>query len=569
MAVPDYLCQLNVSVEALMNHISAISSFVRIAGSDEEAKAFGYIKEQVGKIGAETKLIHHDAYISMPESAKLLIDGVEFLCQTHSMVPSTGAEGIQADIIYVPGGKAKLPEVDVRGKIVMIDGRAVEDPVRIVQKLGACGIIFISGENIYEMCISRVWGSPTQSDLADLPQIPVVSVTQATGDSIKAMIANGKISANLTTAVSTEWRQIPLLIAEIKSCDNPEKFVMLSGHVDSWHYGATDNAAANAVMLEIGRLAVENKAKLRRSLRLVFFSGHSQGRYAGSAWYSDNFWEELHNNCFLNINVDVLGCKGAEDVTKAVTMAEPKAVIAEVVKNITGADFNGKRYARHADQSFWGSGVSSALASFSKQPAKVKEAGAFVQPTGGPAELGWWWHTPHDTLDKVDPDNLLRDARIFAAITMEFCSRPVIPLDFRAAVSEIEAILQDWQKQASDFFDLSVPIYRSKELKEYVDRLYACMPEATAPQNILEVFNNTLLKLGRILVQLNYTQGKIFENDKAVPQPPVPSLALIKDLATADEANRKMLITELVRRRNYVAYALTQATEKAKGFIGE
>ena len=31
----------------------------------------------------------------------------------------------------------------------------------------------------------------------------------------------------------------------------------------------------------------------RRGLRVVFWSGHSQGRYSGSTWYADTHWEEL------------------------------------------------------------------------------------------------------------------------------------------------------------------------------------------------------------------------------------------------------------------------------------
>lgn len=451
----------------------------------------------------------------------------------------------------------------------MIDGRAVAEPVWISQDMGAAGVIFISGENIHEMCISKVWGSPTKDELEQLPKIPVISITQATGDLIKKKIFDTPSTATLITSVKTHWCQIPLLTAEIKSTFHPEKFVMLSGHVDSWYYGATDNAAANSVMLEIGRVAAQNKTKLHRTLRLVFFSGHSQGRYAGSAWYADHFWEDLHQNCFLNINVDVLGCKGAEDVTRAVTMAETKDVIVDVVKTITGAEFKGKRYARHADQSFWGAGVSSALASFSKQVVKNQKNGAFVQPAGGPTDLGWWWHTPHDTLDKVDADNLLRDGRIFAAITLDFCFRSIIPLDYRSSVEELETILQDWQAQAGELFDLSTPIHRIKLLKEEVKRLYLVAPNESIDNDSIEKFNATLLNLGRSLVQLNYTQGKIFENDRAISQPPMPALALIKELKAADENKRKMLLTELVRRQNYVSYTLEQAKQIVQNFLRE
>ena len=52
-----------------------------------------------------------------------------------------------------------------------------------------------------------------------------------------------------------------------------------------------DNGSANALMLEVLRVLLPYREKLRRSLRLTFWSGTLHGRYAGSAWYADNFWE--------------------------------------------------------------------------------------------------------------------------------------------------------------------------------------------------------------------------------------------------------------------------------------
>ncbi len=39
------------------------------------------------------------------------------------------------------------------------------------------------------------------------------------------------------------------------------------------------------------RVLLPERGNLRCSLRLAFWSGHSHGRYAGSTWYADNFWE--------------------------------------------------------------------------------------------------------------------------------------------------------------------------------------------------------------------------------------------------------------------------------------
>jgi hypothetical protein len=46
--------------------------------------------------------------------------------------------------------------------------------------------------------------------------------------------------------------------------------------------------------------------------------------------------------------------------------------------------------------------------------------------------LGWWWHTPHDTLDKIDEGNLVRDTRIYVHTLHRLLTDPVLPIDFAA-----------------------------------------------------------------------------------------------------------------------------------------
>ena len=82
---------------------------------------------------------------------------------------------------------------------------------------------------------------------------------------------------------------------------------MFSGHHDTWDYGVMDNGGANATMLEVARLFAPERADWRRGLRLCFWSGHSHGRYSGSAWYADTHWDELVRRCVAHVNVDSTG----------------------------------------------------------------------------------------------------------------------------------------------------------------------------------------------------------------------------------------------------------------------
>ena len=75
-----------------------------------------------------------------------------------------------------------------------------------------------------------------------------------------------------------------------------------------------------------------------------------------------------------------------------------------------GVELKYHRMSRSSDQSFWGHGIPSVLAALSEQQADdspTSKAHAHLFGGGG---LGWWWHTPEDTLDKIDPAFFKRDA---------------------------------------------------------------------------------------------------------------------------------------------------------------
>src|SRR5258708_10267620 len=74
---------------------------------------------------------------------------------------------------------------------------------------------------------------------------------------------------------------------------------------------------------------------------------------------------------------------------------------------------------------------------------KVLTGGGAQAKSGG---LGWWWHTPEDTVDKIDPDLLLRDTQIYAAITYRFVSEPLLPLHVQASADDVLRHLRAWQQ---------------------------------------------------------------------------------------------------------------------------
>src|SRR5262249_60330317 len=114
-----------------------------------------------------------------------------------------------------------------------------------------------------------------------IPGTPGVSIRCASGLRLRALLAAGPLRIALTTRVRTGWMPIPHLVGALPGRVE-DRFVLFSGHVDSWHHGAMDNATANATMLEIARILATRREALRRGSRFAFWSGHSHGRHAGT-----------------------------------------------------------------------------------------------------------------------------------------------------------------------------------------------------------------------------------------------------------------------------------------------
>jgi hypothetical protein len=554
----------------LMDYTKNISSEVRLSGTEEELRAFHYVKGRLEEFGLVTELTFNDAYISLPGEVELKVNGKNFPAITHSMAVSTEEAGLDGEIVYC--GKSATVDYEkqrVTGKIVLLDGLAIPAAVLQAQQAGAKAVLFINAEYTHEMIVSPVWGNPTSDTVKLMPAIPVVSVNFNDGQKIKAMInEQHNCQGWLKTKVDTKWRKIPTLTATIPGTVDDEHYVLFSGHIDSWYYGAMDNGTANATMMEVARILAKNQEKLRRKLKLAFWSGHSHGRYAGSALYCDEHWEDLHENCVLHINIDSVGGKGATILTEANCMAETKELAQRVIKELASDDFEGSRFGRSGDQSFWGPGVPSLFMGLSEQPQSNNPAAeAFSQlfGAGKAGGFGWWWHTTEDTIDKISPENLVRDCKIYVAIVYEACSTKVLPLNQLAAVEDLETIIKDYQRKTNGHLNFSLTVNRIEELKKILTEFGSLVESPLTNEQISQV-NKSLKDLSKIFVTLNYVKGDRFQHDVALNQRPIPILANCEKLADLETGSHvyHLVLTELKRNLNKVNYSFLEAIQTVK-----
>ena len=522
----------------LMAHVQEFARRIKLSGTPEELESFHYLEARMRDYGYRTRLLSHDAYISLPGAARLMVGGQEFRCITHALSAGGNAEATLVD--SGAGGAAGFAGADLRGRIALLDGIATPEAATLAMQAGALGLVHISPtEHLYEMCVSPVWGSPSQHTRSQLPTTVMCTVANADGAALRERLRGGEtLSVRIETEVRTGWCKTPLLVAELDASDGADPFILLSGHHDTWHYGVMDNGGANATMLEAARVLAAQRGAWRRGLRVCFWSGHSHGRYSGSAWYVDEHWDELDRRCAAHVNVDSTGAVGATVLTETGVADELAGLAKAEIAAVTGQTHAGRRQARAADASFWGVGIPSMFGSLSHQPPDPEKRFRNA--------LGWWWHTPHDLLDKIDPTHLVRDTQIIARVVARLLTDPVLPLDVAASAQALHATLTEIDRGLAGRLDLAPALAAA-----------AALAERSASGG----GDHALMQACRALVPLNYTNGDRFVHDPALPQAPWPALDGLRALAAlpADAADTLFYTVHARRTRNRVAHALRSA----------
>ena len=567
-AVLDRLCAA-VDGRTMMRHLEEFARRVKLSGTPEELESFHYLKSCLDGYGYRTNLILHDAYISLPGKARLESGGRDLPCITHSFSQSSPGGGTCGTLVYAGYGRPDdFTKLDLRGRIVLLE--AIANPAASLRasQAGAIGQIHISPhEHLHEMCISSVWGSPTEERVKVLPSTVVVSTRKADGDALKQRVAAGEtVEVVLHAEVDTRWRKTPILAAELGGPNggDDEPFVMFSGHHDTWHLGVMDNGGANATMLEVARLLGRERAAWRRGLRLCFWSGHSHGRYSGSSWYADNHWTELARRCAVHVNVDSTGAKGNTVMSDALSSAELFGLAAEAVKAQGNQELDGHRMSRAGDQSFWGVGVPSMFMGMGEHPigtainltGAIMGAGKARKGSG----FGWWWHTPDDTLDKMDQELLVRDTRVYVHAIWKLLTDRVLPLDY---ARQGDALLKQLTKLARALegrVDIAPIAQAAEALRANAAALTARAQRIQDDAEALRV-NHALMSVSRAIVPMDYTSGDRFDHDPALALSPYPVLDPLRRLADtpADSDAAKFATVAARRALNRVAAALDQA----------
>jgi N-acetylated-alpha-linked acidic dipeptidase len=575
----------DITIDEPWRLIEKFSTLTRLSGSADEAEAVRYITDKLTAWGVPHTVHHPTCLISLPGPSTLRTlgaNGRSFTVKTSSFSPSTDGREVEAELAYVPGAQAAdigdllgasrpIEKGDLEGKVVITEGLGIAARGMDFAGSGAIAAIFINpGERIHEGITTTSWGSPDLGSIGRVPEIPILAINKPEGEELKKLLQNGPVKVAFSNQVDTGWREIPVTVAEIKGSVAPDEFILLHGHLDSWHVGISDNATGDATLLEIARVFWKHRDKLARTLRIGWWSGHSHGRYAGSTWYAQEFAQDLAGNCVAHVNCDSPGCRFATEFRDVAWTAEAAALAKLAIKDISGQDSSGGRPLRAGDCSFGNLGISTYFMGLSEMPQEVARAKGYhsVGGSGGNIE----WHTEADTIELADRDILLQDIKIYATALLRGLNAPIVPLDYRAAIDELIGHIDGYQQAAGDKFDLSPSLNAARTLGQGIDHVYQfaeSLAGKPASDDVVRRVNSMQRMLARSLVTLRYSEDGRFRQDPARGIPPVPELAPANELATVEVGSERyyVLRNDLARAQNRVVWTLNQSLRRLEGNI--
>ncbi|HUU33381.1 MAG TPA: M28 family peptidase [Vicinamibacterales bacterium] len=553
---------------------------VRESGTEDERKAAHYIVGRLHALGIPVTVHEPELYISNPVRAELAIAAGGATRLLHARPPAmgraTGDVAVEGDVCYVPskyaGGTTSLFDLPdaargggaddpVRGRIVLTEGFSMPASVGAFERRGAIGQIYIHpGKNVHEGICTSIWGAPTAESIGRKPAVPVVCINNPDGQTLIADLRHGPVRASLKTWLREGWTTCLLPVVEIRGQDDPDEFLLVHGHYDSWYEGIGDNATGDAALLELARVLWGLRDRLKRTVRIAWWPGHSTGRYAGSTWYADAFADDIDEQCIAQLDIDSPGCEGATAYEEVMWMAEADALCRSSIKDALGLEARRVRPLRAGDYSFNQIGPTGLYMLLSNIPVEERKRRGYYAVGGCGGNIAW--HTPDDLMPVADLEIQRRDLCVYLTTIVRILNAPLHPFDYAAAIDEMRAAVASYHAAAGGEVDFA-PLLADMDALSGAITAWQEQAEGRlavdASAGERRAVNATMRRLARLIVPLNYAVGERFDHDPALKLGPVPKLEAAAKLTAVAPDLRRFMKVGLARELNKVRATLRAA----------
>jgi carboxypeptidase Q len=412
----DYLTELSDDIGARVTGSPAAGQAVDWGVTTMKAIGLENVHAEPWKLSHGWTRISAEAELVAPIHRRLMVDSLGW-------VGSTAPGGVEADVIAVNANQ--LPEelknnsANWRGKVLLMvqRGDAPKDRMEAFAKFGDflkaahnTGAVAVIGGQGGRKATGMHLTHTGALGFDAYYEIPVVSMAAEDQEQLERYLDRGKtarIKINVQNRVTDGQVNSANVIGEIRGTQNPEQIVVVGGHLDSWDLasGSTDNGAGTTVTLGAADAIVKSGFKPKRTIRFVLFTGEEEGLLGSLAYV------KAHQNEMTN-HVAALVLDSGQGPVIGLQMGGHEDLIPTVKKFASSLQAFGKLDVDNEVE-------------FGTDTGPFTLAGLpGINLNQDSPDYKYTHHSPVDTLDKVQPDILDRNATVMALAAFWIADQP-------------------------------------------------------------------------------------------------------------------------------------------------
>jgi carboxypeptidase Q len=391
----------------------------RLSGSENLNRAIAWAVETMKKDGLENV---HTERVMIPKWVRGA-ESLEITNPPHHVIPMLGLggsvatppAGIEAEVMVVSGGDELAKRAaHVKGKIVLFNVPYTNYGETVAYRSGGASMAARHGAVGMLMRAVGPVGLRTphtggMAYAAEITKIPAAAIPVEDALRIQRLVNRGvavRVRLKMAARFDADVESFNV-VGELRGSEKPEEIVLVGCHFDSWDpgTGASDDAVGCIVTWEAARLMKKLNIRPKRTVRVVLFTNEENGLRGGNG-YRDAHANEAANHVFaLESDSGVfaparLGFTGSDAarkiVTEIATLLSPLGM-QDVVPGGGGADIG---------------------------PISTLGRVPMMAYSGDPTKYFTIHHTPADTVDRIEPQEVSKAAAAIATMVYVIADMP-------------------------------------------------------------------------------------------------------------------------------------------------
>jgi hypothetical protein len=266
----------------------------RLTGSDNFTKACEWAMGEFQAMGLEPRLEQWDEWKlvwTRGEWVGRIVAPIQLDMYVATDAWTAGTKGLTKGVVVMAPASVEAATKDsVGGKWVFYRRRPSAEIRTACENAGMLGWVYRAGDPTPQYPTRvRVFGNnqTAQKTMADVPTVPAIAVRADDADKLAELLDQAATGASPEPIcefdIQNSFREGPIVlnnvIAEIKGTEKPDEYVVVCGHLDSWHQaqGTTDNGTGATSTMEVARILSKVGAKPKRTIVFCLWGGEEQG----------------------------------------------------------------------------------------------------------------------------------------------------------------------------------------------------------------------------------------------------------------------------------------------------